>query len=129
MEIIITELFNNMAPKDYSASRAEIGQNAAMDTWQAAKDDAPDYNMLDTSEKKTAFIEHMTDMGFSESEEMEEWTDTELTALFIQLIAGDIREDGIDTENPDREEYEKNGNSTGRLFHGVDGEIYYYLGS
>jgi hypothetical protein len=50
MQINITRFFNDAAPMDYSASVAEIGQNAGKDTWRAACDDASDWNMLDTVE-------------------------------------------------------------------------------
>ena len=129
MEVCITKFFNECAPRDYSASRAEIGDNAGADTWRAACDDSPDYPLLDTEEKRDAFKEHMTAMGFSEADAFSLWTNDELNALFLQLIAGDIREAGLDTSDPDWEAHEADENNRGSLFRGTDGEIYYYLGS
>jgi hypothetical protein len=114
---------------DYSASRAEIGDNAGADTWRAACDDAPDYPLLDTKEKRDAFRRHMRDMGFSEANDMRDWNNLECNALYLQLIAGDIREAGLDNADPDWEAYEADENNRGSLFRGDDGEIYYYLGS
>lgn len=38
MEINITTFFNNAAPMDYSASIAEIGDDAGPSTWRAANE-------------------------------------------------------------------------------------------
>ena len=40
MQINITRFFNEACPRDYSASAAEIGENAGADTWRAACDDS-----------------------------------------------------------------------------------------
>lgn len=134
MEIDITDFFNECAPMDYSASRAEIGDNAGADTWRAACEAAPEWPLLDTEEKRQAFRDHVRDFGAWSDEEIAGWSDDELTALLIQLIAGDIREAGLDTTAPDWEQYEKDceaGQASGRLYGGpmsTDGRIYYYLG-
>jgi hypothetical protein len=57
VEIDITDFFDQCAPMDYSASVAEIGQNAGPDTWRAACDDAPEWNLLNTEEKRDAWRE------------------------------------------------------------------------
>lgn len=135
MEIDITDFFNNCAPMDYSASRAEIGDNAGQDTWAAAVEDAPDWPLLDTDEKRQAFREHAGDFGAWSDEEIAQWSDDELTALFIQMIAGDIREADLDTTAPDWARYQEwieDGAASGRLYGGpmsTDGRIYYYLGT
>ena len=49
MEIIITEFYNMANPFNYSASVAEIGDNAGYITWTAAKD--AEFNMLDNPDK------------------------------------------------------------------------------
>lgn len=92
MQINITQFYNEACPMDYSASVAEIGQNAGADTWQAAKDDAGDWNMLDTEEKRQAFRDWVKPFGGWTEAEIAEWTDVELNALFVQWVAGDIRE-------------------------------------
>lgn len=128
MELNITRFFNEAAPRDYAASIAEIGLNAGADTWRAAMDDSPDYMLLDDDEKREAMREHIRGFGAWDESEIAAFTDTALNALCIQMIAGGIREAGLDTTNPDWNAYEKNENTAGRLYKGSDNEIYYYLG-
>lgn len=130
MELNITKFFSEACPKDYSASVAEIGNNAGVATYQAAKDDSEEFFMLDTEEKKGAFREHVKGFGAWEAEEIAAWNDTELNALLIQMISGDIREGDLDDFEPDWEDYEKRseaGNVSGRLFKGDDGQVYYLI--
>lgn len=110
-EINVTRFYREAAPMDYSASRAEIGQDAGPTTWRAAIDDAPDYNMLDTDDKRDAFRAHVKGFGAWTDEEIAAWSTTELNALFIQFVAGDMR----------------NGN-TDRLYVGDDMQAYYTIG-
>jgi hypothetical protein len=131
MEIKITDFFKNAAPSDFSASCAEIGQNAARDTWQAALEEAEDTLMLHTSEQLEAFRDHIRGFGAWSDEEIDGYSVTELNALFIQCVSGDIREAGLDTDCPDWTEYERGasaGQYSGRLYLGDDSEIYYSIG-
>lgn len=134
MEINITKFFRQAAPMDYSASVAELGKDAGPDTWRAANDDAPDYaDLLDTEEKRDAFKEHMQAMGFSEAQEFATYTNDALTALFLQLISGDMRDAGLEGEPTDADwlAYEaraSEGRCSSAIYRGTDGEIYYYLG-
>lgn len=134
MELDITDFFNDCAPMDYSASVAELGQSAGADTWRAAVDDAPDYALLDTEEKRQAFRAHVAGYGAWSDDEIAAWSDDELTALLIQIIAGDIRDADLDTTAPDWGAYQAlrgTGTISGRLFGGpmsVDGRVYYYIG-
>ena len=96
MEINIARFYNEAAPMDYSASVAEIGQDAGPSTWRAACEDAPDYNMLDTDEKRDAFRQYVKGFGAWSDEEIGAWTDVELNALFIQFVSGDMREGNTD---------------------------------
>lgn len=115
MEINITQFFTDATPMDYSASVAEIGGNAGADTWRAACDDAPDYDLLNTPEKLDAMRKWARSSGGWDAEEIAAWSDVELNALFIQLISGDIRE------------YQASDQVSGALFKGIDGGIYYVL--
>jgi hypothetical protein len=132
MEINITKFFKDAAPMDYSASRAEIGDNAGADTWQAACNDADNFNFIDTEDKRQGLRDHMAGFGAWNDTEIAAWTDTELNALFLQLVAGDVREvPGMDISSWDWTEYEKlsqDGVISGRMFQGIDGNIYYYIG-
>lgn len=91
IDIDITRFVTEAAPMDYSASVAEIGTNAGRDTWQAAMEDAPDYNLLNTDEQREEFRAHIKGFGAWTDEEIAAWTATELNALFMQFISGDIR--------------------------------------
>lgn len=132
MEINITTFFNNAAPMDYSASVAEIGANAGADTWNAAKEDAPDYLMLDDSDKLDALRAYVKTFGAWNDAEIAAWSDIEINALFIQMIAGDMREAGLDAPAPNWTQYEADceaGRCASNIFKGDDGQVYYYIGS
>jgi hypothetical protein len=75
---------------EFSHSRAEGGQNAGPDTWNAAlKGPRP---LLKTEEEREAFHEFIAETGAWSAEERAHWTDNEGDALFLQFIAGDVRE-------------------------------------
>src|SRR5882762_4184994 len=93
MEINITSFVQNEDPFDYSASKAERGENADRDTWNNAKN-AP--MLLDTPEKIEALREYVKAFGAWDDEEIAEWDDTECNTLFVQFISGDMRAAGID---------------------------------
>lgn len=133
MELNITKVFNAIAPRDYSASVAEIGDNAGPDTWRAAVDDSPDYMLLDDDDKRAAFKAHIAGFGAWSPEEVAVWSDVELNALLLQMIAGDMREGdltaGMTAEGWARyQDASEAGKVSGAIFD-TDGEVYYYLGS
>jgi len=131
MEINITSLVSEDMFQ-FSHSRAEGGQNAGEDTWNAALNGPRP--LLDSPEALEAMRDWARDSGGWEEEEILAWDDNELQALFLQLIAGDCREcpaleggradslDGIDWEA-----YYADENSSGRLIKSGN-EIFYYLG-
>ena len=121
MEINITKFFNNAAPMDYSASIAEIGDDAGPATWRAANEDSEDYFMLDTDEKRDAFRNHVKGFGAWSDDEIAVWSDIELNALFIQMVSGDMREGGLDERPVDWEAYKEQceqGNCSGNIYGG-----------
>lgn len=131
MELNITALCNSMCPRDYSASVAEIGANAGADTWRAACDNAPDYSdWLDTDDKRESFRDFVRGYGAWSDNEINAWSNDELTALLIQFISGDIRESGLDAgiDWPEYYELSEHGTISGNLFRADDGEIYYTIG-
>ncbi len=95
MEVNITQFFNEACPRDYSASVAEIGNNAGKATWEAANEDSAEYMLIDTDEKRDALRQHVRGFGAWSDDEIAAWTDIELNALFIQLVSGDMREAGF----------------------------------
>lgn len=131
MEIDITDFFKAAAPMDYSASVAELGPTAGRDTWQAACEDAPDWPLLAAPGAVDAFKDHVRDFGAWDDAEIGAWDENECTALFLQLIAGDMREAGLDGDSDEQAwlEYAADENASQRIARGVDGRVYYYLGT
>lgn len=136
MEINITSFFYTVAPRDLSASVAEIGANAGADTWQASCEASEDSMLLDSDDKKQAFRAFVRSSGGWNDEEVNEWSDKELNALFLQWIAGDMREMGIDSpvNSPDGIDWEsieaeqQEGIIPSNIFRGEDGSVYFYAG-
>lgn len=135
MEIDITDFFNTCSPRDFSASVAEIGNDAGVITWTAALEQAADSAHLKTEEQKDAFREWAKGSGGWTEGEVNAWTDTELNALFIQWVSGDMREApgitlGPETTDAEWAEYEKlqeEGVVSSNIFRGSDGRIYFGL--
>lgn len=136
MELNITRFWNEATPRDYSASCAELGNDAGKITWSHAVEDAPDYNFLDTDEKREEMRAHVRSMGAWSDDEIAAWSDDELNALLLQCIAGDIRDvPGMSgPEDWDWNKYQElceQGMCSSRLFGGplsTDGEVYYTIG-
>ena len=132
MEINITKFFNESEPSNYSASRAERGDNAGPETWAAANEAVSDFLLLDTEEKVQALRDYARGFGAWEQKEIDGWTIQECNALLIQMISGDIREvRGMSPATWDWVAYEEQaekGSIVGRIGRGSDDEIYYYLG-
>jgi hypothetical protein len=133
MEININKYFDNeLCPSDFSASVAEMGQNAGEYTWNYAKEESQDILILTSFEQFAAFIEHMESMGMDFSEDDKPMNGMELNALFIQLISGDIRESEGLSECPINwelyAEESEAGQVSSRIYFGTDNNHYYYLG-
>ena len=128
MEINITKFFNEECPKDFSASIAEIGQNAGRDTWNAAMETAEDYEFI-TTENADEFRDYIRTFGAWEDSEIDGWNLQYCNALFIQMVSGDMREAGLDKRPVDWVAYSEDANSRGNIFRGDDDQIYYYVGS
>ncbi len=134
MEINITALIERSDDMHYySASQMELGHDAGRITWQNAVDAAEESPVLTTPEQIAALREHVVGMGASDCEDL---TDAEYNALFLQLVAGDIREAGEDLTE-DYEAYQaaaEAGQISGNIFrcdiegHESFGEWFYYLG-
>lgn len=135
MELNITELFNTIAPSEYSASCAELGQDAGRITWNASKRDAKKHYLLNTVDKKDAFRKFVRESGGWSQEEIDAWDCVELNALCLQWISGDMRECGLYSGMSDEEwqEYEKlasEGKISSRIYGGplsTDGQVYFSL--
>ena len=89
MEINITHLLEtDLFP--FSHSRAEGGENAGRETWDAAL--IGPRPLLNTPEEFEAFRDHVGEFGAWSEEEIAAWDNNECQALFLQLISGDVRE-------------------------------------
>lgn len=91
MEIEITSLIE-LDQFTLSHSRAEGGQNAGRETWQASLSQAEKTPLLDTPEKLDAMRDFSRASGGWTEEEVQAWTPQEVNALFLQWVAGDCRE-------------------------------------
>jgi hypothetical protein len=118
MEINISSLLSrsDFVPSQCAGSVAELGEDAGHITWQASLAAAavPPV-LLDTEEKLQAMRDFARESGGWTREEVDRWSAQEVNALFVQWIAGDIREAFDDAESS-------------RLFRGADGAVYFYLG-
>jgi len=129
MELNITRFFTEAPVRDYSASVAEIGADAGQITWANACDDAGDYDLLDTDEKREAFRAYVRGLGAWDDDEIAAWDDVELNALCMQFISGDIRE-FREWAGGDWEEWQARAQAgvlSGNMFRAGDGAIYYSM--
>lgn len=135
MEINITRFFNEADAYEYSASQFERGENAARETWSNALSTASDSPLLTTPEQLQAMRDYARETGGWTREEISEWSDEEINALFIQFVSGDMREIESLCTTEDGEtnwtEYERlanKGTISGSISRSDKGDIYYYLG-
>src|ERR1019366_2877227 len=112
MEINITSFFGNCDPFEFSASRAERGANAGAETWRNAVKEGADCPLLKTEEELQALRDHMRGFGAWDNDEIAAWSAAECNALLLQMISGDMREAGLDTDEPDWEAYESDENES-----------------
>lgn len=89
MEINITHLLNTDL-YEFAHSRAEGGENAGPDTWKAALNGPRP--LLNSPEEFEAFRDYVNGFGAWDAEEIAAWDENECQALFLQFIAGDVRE-------------------------------------
>lgn len=131
MEIDITAFFENAEPAEYSASVWELGENAGRITWNKAIEDSTEYLILDSDDKREAFRIFVKGFGAWSDEEIAAWSDTELNALCLQWISGDLREMGAWCGWSDDEwaAYESDSNTAGRIFRGDDKRVYFSVES
>lgn len=133
-EINVTKLTTEAEMFEFSASRAERGQNAGPETWANAKAEAAERPIL-FGDDLDAFRDHVRGFGAWEDEEIDAWDETECNALFVQMVAGDMREaeslcpgegpGGVDWSA--YEELAQAGTTSGRIY--ASGEdVFYYVG-
>lgn len=132
MEIDITTLLE-INCFTLSHSIAEGGENAGQNTWNASKKQAENTQLLNTPEKLQTMRDFARESGGWNKEEIAEWSDNELNALFLQWISGDVREMGFDSLDQidweEAEEMQREGQAPSNIFKGDNGKIYFYLGN
>ena len=128
MEIDITRLVDpdNIDLMDYSASVAEIGENAGSITWNNSLESGIYFCCCE--EERQEARDYIKSTGDWTSEEIDSWTDTELNALVLQFIVGDLREYLWAKELGETEFKKWDENNGGRIFES-EGKYYYYMGN
>lgn len=87
----VTNLFDTIPPRLLSASIAELGDNAGTITWRNAvrlAHEKPFGGTLTTP----SLVSYLSEFGAWEREVLNAMPLWELTAILIQIIAGDVRE-------------------------------------
>jgi hypothetical protein len=131
-EIDVTKFVMNEQPEHYSASRAELGDNAGRITWSAAMREAEHKPLLTAPEHFDALRQWAKETGAWDAAERAAWSDDDCNALFIQIISSDMRDMGLDDCFVDEFDYEawcEKHDGGGSLYPGDNGRWYYYLGS
>jgi hypothetical protein len=132
MELNISSFFATVTPRELSSSVAESGPCAGALTWSASCKASMHHPMLDDDEKRDAFRAWVEQSGGWTAEQIAAWTDTELNALLLQWIAGDLREMGVDDDTAgidwaDVGRGQSEGKYPSNIFRGDDGLVYFSL--
>jgi hypothetical protein len=140
MEININQLIESRAPV-YSHSVHEGGEDAAQNSWNAAKEAAASAPILRSEEELEAMRGWARSSGGWEREEIAAWDADELNALFLQLVSAETREAGWDSLDEaqwtddgeliarfhDVPEEEWEPAECSNIFRGTDGNFYFSL--
>ena len=135
MEINITSILRDVDTWPLSGSIVTHGPNAGAETWAASKAQAKETPLLDTEEKLDAMRDFARSSGGWTREEIEAWDDDELNALFLQWVAGDLRELGADECDfedipwDEIEERQREGQAPSNIYRGGEDQVFFYLGS
>jgi hypothetical protein len=111
MDIDITLFFKQEDAAEYSGSVAERGPNAGAITWRASQEAAGRFRMLDTPDKLDAFRTWLKPWGGWSEAEIAAMSDDDLNALFLQWVASDMREGGLNDLYPNWAAYEEKVNA------------------
>lgn len=133
MELDITDFFKTCTPFELSASQAEMGAQAGRLTWQNSMKAAETTQLLNSEDAREAFKAFVRSSGGWTQPEIDAWTEQQLNALFLQWIAGDMRQLGIEDGSADIDwtaigERQKEGSAPSNIFLGSDERVYFYLG-
>ena len=137
MELDVTEIVQGLSmdtPRFISGSFQGAWPDPdtrAQDAWSTALAFAAKHPVLNTPQAQGAMRTHLLGDGAWEGEEIADMTAIELTALLVQLIAGDMHEGGLNAESTEGDwaRYEQDGHD-GRVPSNLyradyDGRFYY----
>ena len=92
LDLDITRMVNEEDMGMLSGSIAELGERAGAITWGNSLEYAADHPLLETPDQIQEARDYVKGFGAWDDEEIAGWTDDEVQALIVQLIAGEIRE-------------------------------------
>ena len=136
MELDITDFVRNADPCEFSASRAEIGNDAAKITWNATLQEAANTQFI-TADNRDELERWVQEFGAWEQADITAWSFDECNALLIQFISGNLREleslcfsasgeHGINWRKAGI--LADKGTISGNIYKGDDGRLYFYMG-
>lgn len=124
MEVNVTSLVEDNDPREFSNSRFESGlDNIGEITWAAACEYAANNPLCTTADQLAELADYFASFGAWDRDEIDAMSATELNALLVQSVAGDLNES---THFDTFEEYSEQ--VGGRLCPSDDG-WYYYVGA
>lgn len=127
MEINITKMMSaDIDLSEFSASVAERGENAGQETWSNALN--AEIRLVDTPDEIATCKQYFATFGAWDDEERASWTNQEVHALLVQLVAGDLREYLWAKAKGESEFKRWNEDCGGHIFQAENGEYYYYIG-
>lgn len=95
IEANVSRMFESVEPWDCSNNAFNLGQNVGQLTWRAAlsvADNAESWLLSDRDRTVEGTREWARESGGWSREEIAAWTDRECLALFVQNIAGELRD-------------------------------------
>ena len=126
-DILISSL-KGFSRMQFSASVAELGENAGAQTWNNAKRQASNGPEVMTGEQCEMFREDIRAWGAWDKEEIDAMSQTELRALFIQHVMSEVSDAGADClEDIDWDKYEEDasaGRLSGFLYKDSNGDVW-----
>ena len=137
MEIDITHFVRTAETHNFSASRAELGDNAGKITWDNAVREAASTQLISETDRDE-FESWVRDFGAWSQDEIKAWSLDECNALLIQYLSGDLRElkslcysdsDEFGIDWNEAEKLSHAGTIGGRIFKSDDSRVYFYMGS
>lgn len=137
MELDITDFVRTAETHSFSASRAELGNDAGRITWNNALVESANTQWIDET-SRDEFESWVREFGAWGRAEIEAWSLDECNALLIQFISGDLRElESLCYSDDDEfcinwskaEVLLSEGTIGGNIYKGDDGRVYFYMGN